>query len=191
VRKTGWSLSVLLAAGPLFAQVSLGPPGAAAPSPAETVGAAKPSAEPAGPAAADFSLKDLKGVPVAVSGLKGKVVFIEFWASWCPPCRKSIPHLNELHRKYGPKGLTILGVNAGETEDQARKFAAEAGIEYAVLLDPEGAADEKYPGRYIPRGYLIGRDGSLLRENVHPSMLDDQTIEAALSGSLEAEAPSK
>jgi peroxiredoxin len=88
--------------------------------------------------AADFTLTDLDGKPVKLSDYKGKVVILDFWATWCPPCVKEIPHFNDLHRDYAKKGLVVLGVSVDQGGLAAvQKFKKKTAIDYRVVLSQE------------------------------------------------------
>ncbi|MDH4162520.1 MAG: TlpA family protein disulfide reductase [Nitrospirota bacterium] len=115
-------------------------------------------------AAPDFTLKDLAGKAVHLGDLKGKVVLVEFWATWCPPCRESIPGMERLHKAYQGKGLVVLGVSMDTSGlDEIRSFAKEFGISYPVLRgDDEVAA--KYMVRAIPMVYIVNKDGMIAKQ---------------------------
>jgi len=117
-----------------------------------------------GPAAPDFTLVDLAGKKVHLADLKGKVVLVEFWATWCPPCQASIPGVERLHRSYGGKGLVVLGVSVDEGgSDSLRSFAAQNGITYTVLRsDDEVLAN--YLVRSIPSLFLVNKDGMIAKQ---------------------------
>jgi peroxiredoxin len=112
-------------------------------------------------AAPDFTLKDLSGKDVRLSDQKGKVVLVEFWATWCPPCRTSIPALEKLHSAYAGKGLSILAVSMDEGSlDMVRAFCTERSITYTVLRGTEQVST-KYGVRMIPATYLVDRQGTI------------------------------
>jgi peroxiredoxin len=124
-------------------------------------GAAKGS----GPAP-DFSLQDLDGRTVRLADLKGKVVLVEFWATWCPPCREAIPSLERLHRTYGGRGLVTLGVSLDEDRwDSVASFARENGITYTVLRGDESVSSA-YAVRMIPLTVLVNKEGFIARQYV-------------------------
>ncbi len=115
-------------------------------------------------AAPDFTLKDLSGRNVSLSDYKGKVVLLEFWATWCPPCRASVPALVALKKKYEQKGFILLGVSIDSDSDASEKvkqFSVAYNINYPVLL-----ANEATPNAYnvisIPTSFLIGKDGKIV-----------------------------
>jgi peroxiredoxin len=115
-------------------------------------------------AAPDFTLKDLAGKDVKLSALKGRVVLIEFWATWCPPCRTSIPALEKVHQAYEAKGLTILAVSMDEGGlDKVRAFCSERNITYTVLRGTDQVSS-KYSVRMIPATYLVDRQGMIQKQ---------------------------
>lgn len=118
-------------------------------------------------AAPDFTLQDLAGKDVRLADLKGKVVLVEFWATWCPPCRESIPGMERLHASYKDKGLVTLGISLDDEEEweDVRKFAAEHGISYPVLKGNEDVS-EKFLVRVIPTVYLVNREGIIAKQYV-------------------------
>jgi peroxiredoxin len=110
----------------------------------------------------DFELQDLNGKKVSLSSQKGKVVFLNFWATWCPPCRAEMPSMQRLHARFKDKGLVILAVNLQEDAKSVRRFLAANKLSFPVLLDSDGRIGAIYGARSIPTTYLIGRDGSVL-----------------------------
>lgn len=115
-------------------------------------------------AAPDFTLKDLGGKAVHLAELKGKVVLVEFWATWCPPCRESIPGMERLHKAYQAKGLVVLGVSMDTSGlDEIRSFAKDFGISYPVLMADEEVA-AKYMVRAIPVVYIVNKEGMIARQ---------------------------
>jgi len=112
-------------------------------------------------AAPDFSLQDLDGKTVSLSDFKGRVVILDFWATWCPPCRASIPGLERLHREYSKRGLVLLGVSLDDGGwDNVKSFKQEYGISYPILKGTEEVAS-KYMVRTIPMMVLVGKDGQV------------------------------
>jgi len=115
-------------------------------------------------AAPDFTLQDLSGKKVSLSGLKGSVVLLEFWATWCPPSRASVPGLERLHKSYGGKGLTVLAVSLDEGGwDKVRDFSAEHKITYSVLKGTDDVST-KYLVRMIPAMYLVDKQGIIRKQ---------------------------
>jgi len=117
-----------------------------------------------GSVAPDFVLKDTAGNDTALSSLRGKVVLLEFWATWCPPCKESIPELVELDKKYRERGFMVLGISLDTDSDAAAKvarFSSSHGITYPVLIADENVS-MTYKVMSIPTSFLIGKDGTII-----------------------------
>ena len=130
------------------------------------VGAGTVEGAPRSPAA-DFTLNDLSGKPVQLSQLRGKVVILDFWATWCPPCKAEIPHFKELYTEYQPKGLEIIGIalDQGGVSDVA-PFAREQAINYPLVIGNPQVV-ESYGGiRGIPTTFLIDKKGRIAAKYV-------------------------
>jgi thiol-disulfide isomerase/thioredoxin len=110
--------------------------------------------------------------------LNGKPMIVEFWATWCPPCRESIPHLNEVYGKYKERGLEIVGIS-NESREKVEAFAKSVPFLYHVALDPTGAIGNQLQVTGIPHAVLISRDGVVVWEG-HPLQLKDSDIEIVL-----------
>ena len=95
----------------------------------------------------------------SLAALRGKVVYLEFWASWCGPCRVSFPQLEQLRAELGPRGFEVLAVNVDEVEADARRFLQQVPVSYPVVRDASGATPAAYGILGMPTGYLIDRDG--------------------------------
>ncbi len=117
--------------------------------------------------AADFSIPDLEGKPVSLSDYKGQIVMINFWATWCGPCREEIPHFVEFQKKYGPEGFTILGLTIDTIDpEEVKEFALEYKMNYPILyLGKQSKQVMKDYGNFrgIPTSFLIDRDGLIIR----------------------------
>lgn len=118
------------------------------------------------PLAHEFELTDLEGNTVKLADFRGKVVFVNFWATWCPPCRQEMPEFNEANKVFEENGDAVLltvnlttGGARGETEDKVRKFMADNGYNMKVLLDKTGKVADKYKIYAIPTTYVIDGDG--------------------------------
>jgi peroxiredoxin len=110
--------------------------------------------------APNFRLKDLSGKEVSLSAFKGKVVFLNFWATWCVPCKVEMPSMQALYRKYKDEGLEILAVsNDLEGPEVVRPFVEEQSLTYPIVMDERFRVNEKYLIRSIPTTILVGRDG--------------------------------
>lgn len=111
--------------------------------------------------------------------LEGKAVLLEFWATWCPPCRESIPHLNELHAKFKDRGLQIVGVT-DEANSVIRKFQKEVPMDYPTATDTGGRLNKKMGVSGIPAAFLANKAGVIVWQG-HPATLKDADIEKALA----------
>jgi len=96
---------------------------------------------------------------VSLQELRGKVVYLDFWASWCGPCRMSFPQLEQLRQELGPQGFEVLAINVDEFEKDALKFLEEIPVSYPVVRDGSGATPQKYGILGMPTAYLIDRQG--------------------------------
>jgi len=133
-------------------------------------------------AAPDFTLQDTSGKKVRLADLKGKVVLLEFWATWCPPCRAEIPAIERLHAQYGGKGLTVLAIAVDEGGwDGVKSFAVEHKISYTVLQGTEDVS-AKYMVRLIPTMFLIDKQGLIKKQYMGGGSDDslEQEIKALL-----------
>ncbi|MBI5967291.1 MAG: TlpA family protein disulfide reductase [Deltaproteobacteria bacterium] len=120
-----------------------------------------------------FTRLSLKGENVDFSEFKGKVILLNFWATWCPPCREEIPYLNELHNKYKRDGLVVIGIALDQGgPEKVRKFVEENGVEYIILMGDEAIVEAfgKIPGlgpiQGIPTTFIIDRKGQICRRFV-------------------------
>lgn len=106
-----------------------------------------------------FNGRTLDSRPLSVMELRGKVVLVNFWASWCLECRPEMPVLERLHREFGPRGLAIVGINAREEPEAVHRYARELGLTFPLVLDPDGAINKSYGVIGLPTTFLVGRDG--------------------------------
>jgi thiol-disulfide isomerase/thioredoxin len=111
--------------------------------------------------AIDFTLQDLAGRETSLSAFRGKVVFLNFWATWCGPCTAEIPSMEQLYTELKDQGFTIVAVNSQESAEQVSAFVQEAGMSFPVLLDSAGKAGATYTVRAIPTTYIIDPQGSI------------------------------
>ena len=130
---------------------------------------AKPAADAGsiGSAAPEFELADLSGKKVRLSDFKGKVVILDFWATWCGPCRMEIPHFVRMQEKYKDKGLEIVGLSLdADGESAVRPFAKEHDINYTMLLASNETADLYGGVLGIPTTFVIDRQGRIVKKFV-------------------------
>jgi thiol-disulfide isomerase/thioredoxin len=97
--------------------------------------------------------------PLDLAQLRGKVVIVDFWASWCVPCRQSFPWLNEMQAKYRDRGLVVIGVNVDSDHAEAERFLQKTPADFQIVYDPDGALAAQYQVQGMPSSYVIGRDG--------------------------------
>jgi thiol-disulfide isomerase/thioredoxin len=126
-------------------------------------GCTEKGARTGGDTASDFTLQDLSGKNVKLSDYKGSVVLLDFWATWCPPCRASIPGLEKLHKSYKDKGLVVLAVSLDMGGwDSVKSFIRDNGITYLVLKGTDDVADQ-YQVRTIPMILILNKEGRITK----------------------------
>jgi peroxiredoxin len=114
---------------------------------------------------ADFTLADLQGTPWHLRDLKGKVVLVNFWATWCPPCRKEMPDLQALYDKYRDQGFLVLSIS-DEDAAKVQPFIRERNITYPVLLDQGRKVNETFQVEGIPKSFVYNREGKLVAQSI-------------------------
>lgn len=110
--------------------------------------------------AVSFSLADLNGKQFSMDKLRGKIVVIDFWASWCGPCRETMPHVEKLHKEFKDKGVVVIGINDEEIAD-AKRYVQKYGYTFPTLIDAEGSVSKQYGIQAIPQTFVIDRDGKI------------------------------
>jgi len=134
--------------------------------------AAAVSAVGVGDVAPSFALPTAAGESVVLDKLKGRVVYVDFWASWCGPCRRSFPWLNEMHEKYGARGFTVVGVNVDKRRPDAERFLQQTPATFTIVYDEAGKTPEAYGVKGMPSSYLIDAAGKVVA--VESGFLDEQ-----------------
>lgn len=114
----------------------------------------------------DFVLQDLSGNKVALSEYAGKVVFLHFWTSWCPPCKQELPTIQKLHQDSDKDGFVILAVNIRENKNTVKNFVGEKGYDFTVLLDSDARVSRQYGINAIPATFIIDRQGKIVEKVV-------------------------
>lgn len=109
-----------------------------------------------------FTLKDLDGREVTLEDHRGKIVFLNFWATWCPPCRREMPSMEKLHREFKDRGFTMLAVDLREEHSKVKAFKGKLKLSFPILLDPDGTVGLMYAVRSLPTTYLIDREGYMV-----------------------------
>ncbi len=116
---------------------------------------------PLAASAPDFTLRSADGPAVRLQEQRGRVVMVNFWATWCGPCRQEMPQLNRLYGKYRDAGFTLLGVNVDEDQGKAVSLASRLGLQFPVLLDTDKKVSRLYDLSTMPSTVLIDRDGRM------------------------------
>jgi cytochrome c biogenesis protein CcmG/thiol:disulfide interchange protein DsbE len=119
-------------------------------------------------------------------GLQGKVVYLDFWASWCGPCRQSFPWMNELQRELGSQGLVVVAVNVDHERADANRFLASYPADFRVLFDPDGRLAERYKVAGMPTSFIIGRDGKIVATHAGFKQKDAESLAATVRRVVEA-----
>ncbi|MFC2067420.1 peroxiredoxin family protein [Chloroflexota bacterium] len=138
-----------------------------------------------GEIAPDFTLLDLDGNEVKLSEFLGKRVFINFWATWCPPCRAEMPDIESLYQEYKDKGLVVIGIDISESEGTTRQFVQRGGYGWTFVLDSTGAVAANYNVRAIPTSFFIDREGVIQAVNIGAitkRRMEANIAEAIISG---------
>ena len=137
-----------------------------------------------GTSAPDFELPGTDAT-IRLAQYRGKVVYLDFWASWCGPCKQSFPWMNAMQAKYGAKGLQVLAINVDTRRDDARRFLLASPAAFVVAYDGQGHTPRLYDVKTMPSSYLIDRAGRLLTVHRGFSPQDSAALEQAIHAALE------
>lgn len=121
---------------------------------------------------------------VDLDALRGKVVILDFWASWCVPCRRSFPWLNTMHDKYAADGLVIIGVNLDNEPAEADAFLEEFPPRFGIHFDSRKALAQQFDVMAMPSSYIIGRDGQVFKRHLGFKVRQQDEYEAAIAAAL-------
>lgn len=133
---------------------------------------------PGRPVAPDFDLKDAHGKPVRLADFRGRPLIVNFWATWCPPCRKEMPSMQRANAAMSAEGIGLVAINVGEDADTVAQFLAETKVEFPLPLDETSAVVTSYPVRGLPTTFVVDPEGRLAyvatgeREWDDPALLD-------------------
>lgn len=136
-----------------------------------------PSIPDVGQAAPDFEFTMADGTAKKLSDLRGKKVIVNFWATWCEPCREEMPDLDKVQQEYGDS-LVILGVNKAESLEQISQFTTELPVSFALVANPDGDISQRYFTRTVPNSYFLNTDGTIGAREL--KIMDYKTIKSAL-----------
>ena len=137
-------------------------------------------------AAADFQLPDMDGEMHALSDYRGKVVMLNFWATWCPPCRREMPSMQRLYDKYRDRGLVVVAVNQWEDPDLVFEFTGRLSLEptFPILFDRESRIAEEYAVKGLPTTYLLDKQGNIRFRAIGGREFDHPEVEALIEDLL-------
>lgn len=129
---------------------------------------------------------DLPGTAanVRLADLKGKLVMVDFWASWCAPCKASFPWMNEMQAKYGARGFQIVGINVDAKRADADKFLASTPAQFTIAFDSKGDTPKAYVVKGMPSSYLIAPDGRVIATHVGFKEEDKKALEEKIRAAL-------
>jgi cytochrome c biogenesis protein CcmG, thiol:disulfide interchange protein DsbE len=133
--------------------------------------------------APNFTLTDINGQPLRLADYKGKVVLLDFWATWCAPCRSEIPHFVAWQKQYGPQGLQVIGLSMDDDSKPVPAFMQQFGIDYPVALGDAKLADQYGGVLGLPVTFVIGRDGQIYHK--HVGLTDMALLEGEVKQLLE------
>ncbi len=145
-------------------------------------GSASPRGIAEGNRARDFTLEALDGTELSLSDFEGSVVLVNFWATWCPPCRAEIPDFEAAYQAYRDDGFVVLGVNVEESRARVQPFVEDLQMTYPVVLDESGRLVQEYRARGLPMSILVDRDG-VIRVR-HIGYMTAEKLEEYLEGVL-------
>ena len=113
-----------------------------------------------------FQLVNDQGIGISLDDYQGKLVLLNFWATWCPPCVQEMPSLNQIYEQFQSDGFVVLGVSVDEDQDQYNEFLSSAGVTFPTVRDPERSVSSRYGTAKYPESYLIDGNGKVLRKYV-------------------------
>ncbi len=136
--------------------------------------------------APDFTLPSFPdNREISLKDFKGRVVYLDFWATWCPPCRKSFPWMDEMHERYKDEGLSIIAVSVDKKREQIEQFIKKTKPAFIIAHDPTGNVAKAYELRAMPTTYLIDRNGQVVMTHMGFRSTDTDKLEATIQSLLE------
>jgi cytochrome c-type biogenesis protein len=139
-----------------------------------------------GHAAPAYAATAMDGTTISLAQMKGEVILLNVWATWCKPCRQEIPALDSLHREFAARGLVVAGVSIDVIDDTARiaRFARELGASYTLWLDPDDRVSNTFRALGVPSTYLVDREGVLRWQHMGAVTASDAKLRAVLDSAL-------
>lgn len=129
--------------------------------------------------APDFKLQGQKD-QISLTDYRGQIVYLDFWASWCQPCRKSFGWMNKMQSLYGKQGFKVIAINLDEEREKAEKFLTATPANFDVAFDPRGNTARAYKVRMMPSSYLIDKDGNVIHANPGFRERDEDKLETKI-----------
>ena len=139
------------------------------------------SASEPGTQAPGFTARTFDGKEVSLADFRGKIVFVDFWASWCGPCRESLPLYDKLAADFGTNDFAVIAVNLDETASDARKFIAQHPVRYTIVQNPQGDIPKAFGVSGMPSSYLIDRDGTIRQRHIGFDKKDVEMLRAEVT----------
>ena len=136
-----------------------------------------------------FSGATLEGRPLSIAEHRGKVIVLNFWATWCVECRSEMPALQRLQREFAPRGFAIVGVNARESKDVVARYAKELGLTFPLVLDSDGKINVLYGVIGLPATFVVGRDGRAIAFAIGPREWQGEAARKLVQALLEEPVP--
>ncbi|HVQ77124.1 MAG TPA: TlpA disulfide reductase family protein [Candidatus Binatia bacterium] len=166
----------------ILAGALVSPPSAGAEDPFRTLSLIRPTRPTAAP---EFTARGLYAPSVRLSDFKGHVVFLNFWATWCPPCKEEMPSMERLYRRHKERRFTVLAISIDRAEDATvAAFVKSLGLTFPIALDPRMEIAERYKVRALPSSFLIDRQGYMAAVALGPRQWDGPAAHAAIADLL-------
>lgn len=144
---------------------------------------------PAGTIPPQFGGQTLDGGQLSLAELRGMVVLVNFWASWCLECRPEMPVLERLHREFASRGLAVIGINVREGKEAVRRYAKNLGLTFPLILDPDGKINAQYGVIGLPTTFVVGRNGQAVALAIGPREWGSAPAHALLQALLSEPTP--
>ena len=148
--------------------------------PVATAAEWKAYSTPGGQAPQPLMLHDLQGKQWDLSSMKGQVVLLNFWATWCEPCKAEMPAMNRLHKKFARQGFQVVGVNFGEGRARIEQFLRSTPVDFPILRDDDSAVSKAWRVRVLPVSFLIDRNGMLRHQLTGEADWDHPSLQAPI-----------